>query len=114
MRDKARRAAIPGDFAPAESLIEFSCQRPGTHQMPQLIPIRFGDPWSTDRSVSASINHGGGAPNDFTHLADVEARIHAFAHLYQTTATPFEWKFTRRDLADLLDRLTQDETAAAA
>ncbi|MEX2134876.1 MAG: IS630 family transposase [Acidimicrobiia bacterium] len=53
-------------------------------------------------------------PNDFTHLADLETRIHAFAHLYQNTATPFEWKFTRRDLADLLNRLTQNETAAAA
>lgn len=54
------------------------------------------------------------APNDFTHLADVEARIHAFADLYQNTATPFEWKFTHRDLTTLLDRLTQNETAAAA
>ena len=52
-------------------------------------------------------------PNDFTHLAEVEARIHAFAHLYQNTATPFEWKFTRRDLNNLLNRLA-DKTPAAA
>jgi hypothetical protein len=52
-------------------------------------------------------------PNDFTDLAHLKARIHAFAHLYQNTATPFEWRFTRRDLTDLLGRLA-DKTPAAA
>lgn len=52
-------------------------------------------------------------PNDFADLTDLEAHIHAFAHLYQNTATPFEWKFTRSDLADLLNRLA-DETPVAA
>ncbi|HSM43634.1 MAG TPA: IS630 family transposase [Acidimicrobiia bacterium] len=52
-------------------------------------------------------------PNDFTDLAHVEARIHAFADLYQNTATPFEWRFTRRDLTDLLHRLAAATPTAA-
>lgn len=34
-------------------------------------------------------------PNDFTDLAEVEARLIAFERGYEQTARPFEWKFTR-------------------
>lgn len=44
-------------------------------------------------------------PNDFTSLAEVEERLHAFERRYEQTATPFEWKFTRKDLTALMDRL---------
>ncbi len=44
-------------------------------------------------------------PNDFTDLADVESRLLAFEHRYEQTAAPFEWRFTRTDLAKLLERL---------
>ena len=36
-------------------------------------------------------------PNDFTDLAEVEARLLAFERRYEQTAAPFEWKFTRSD-----------------
>lgn len=52
-------------------------------------------------------------PNDFTEPADVENRLLAFQDLYQQTATPFEWKFTKTDLHALLERLDQHQPLAA-
>ena len=47
-------------------------------------------------------------PNDFLDLAEVESRLVAFERRYEQTADPFEWKFTRADLAKLLERLAKD------
>ncbi|HEY8693612.1 MAG TPA: hypothetical protein VIR57_12840, partial [Chloroflexota bacterium] len=44
-------------------------------------------------------------PNDFTSLAEVEERLLAFERRYERTALPFERKFTRHDLAKLMERL---------
>ncbi len=44
-------------------------------------------------------------PNDFTDLDEVERRLLAFERRYEEAATPFEWKFTRTDLASLMKRL---------
>jgi hypothetical protein len=44
-------------------------------------------------------------PNDFVDLAAVEQRLLAFQRRYQQAAEPFQWKFTRADLAQLLKRL---------
>ncbi len=43
-------------------------------------------------------------PNDFADLAAVETRLLAFEVLYNDTAVPFDWRFTR---ADLERRLTE-------
>jgi hypothetical protein len=53
-------------------------------------------------------------PNDFTDLADVEARLLAFERRYEATAAPFEWKFTRTDLTKLLERLSDKPDYKAA
>jgi transposase len=53
-------------------------------------------------------------PNDFLDLAEVERRLLAFQRRYQQTATPFDWRFTRADLAKLLCRLDQHEHRATA
>ena len=45
-------------------------------------------------------------PNDFPSLAAVEQRLLAFQTHYETIAQPFEWKFTRRDLAALLNKIS--------
>jgi DDE superfamily endonuclease len=37
-------------------------------------------------------------PNDFPDLAAVERRLLAFERLYNDTAVPFDWRFTRADL----------------
>ncbi len=44
-------------------------------------------------------------PNDFHDLADVEDRLMAFQDRYNFTARPFNWRYTRHDLDDLLKRL---------
>ena len=44
-------------------------------------------------------------PNHFSSLADVEDRLLRFQHYYETIAKPFEWKFSRADLADLVKKI---------
>jgi len=45
------------------------------------------------------------APNGFTDLNALAERLLDFQYYWETTARPFEWKFTRRDLTELLDKL---------
>jgi len=54
------------------------------------------------------------SPNDFTDLAQLEARLLAFQHRYEQTAVPFDWHFTRSDLDRLLHHLEEDEQLARA
>ncbi len=51
-------------------------------------------------------------PNDFPDLAKVERRLIDFERRYEQVAQPFEWKFTRQDLANLLRRLQVRSNAA--
>lgn len=44
-------------------------------------------------------------PNDFGSLAEVEDRLLAFQQYYEAIAKPFQWRFTRDDLDDLMQRL---------
>ena len=44
-------------------------------------------------------------PNDFADLAAVERRLLDFAALYNDTAVPFHWRFTRQQLEDRLAAL---------
>ncbi len=54
-------------------------------------------------------------PCDFGSLDEVEDRLLRFQTHYETVARPFEWNFTKADLAKLLARLaTRDAEAAAA
>lgn len=57
-------------------------------------------------------------PNDFYDLADVENRLIAFQNLYNLAARPFNWKYTKKDLNDLLARIDAHQpvkfTATAA
>ena len=54
------------------------------------------------------------APNDFHELDAVADRLIAFQDYWQATGTPFDWKFTRTDLNDLLVRIDTHEPLAAA
>jgi len=54
-------------------------------------------------------------PNDFSSLDEVPERLLAFQARYEQLAKPFEWKFTRGDLATLMARLSStDENLPAA
>jgi hypothetical protein len=48
-------------------------------------------------------------PNDFDSLAAVEDRLLRFQEYYQQSARPFQWKFTRQDLIQLLARMEEME-----
>ena len=45
-------------------------------------------------------------PNDFTDLNTLAERLLDFQYYWETTARPFEWKFTRQDLARFLSRFS--------
>jgi len=53
-------------------------------------------------------------PNDFASLQEVSQRLLAFQGLYEQSAKPFEWKFTRADLQDLINKLNQKQPMALA
>ena len=44
-------------------------------------------------------------PNDFENLDDMRATILEFQDYYSNIASPFEWRYTRTDLATLLSKL---------
>jgi hypothetical protein len=52
-------------------------------------------------------------PNDLTDPDALTARVLAFQDRYNATATPFDWKFTRTDLDQLLERIAAHESAPA-
>jgi len=51
-------------------------------------------------------------PNDFPSLEALEERLLGFQHYYEQIATPFEWKFTRRDLNALLRKIKAPTVAS--
>ena len=50
------------------------------------------------------------SPNDFTDLDELSERIIGFQFRYNTTATPFDWTYTRDDLNAFLHRLDLHDT----
>jgi hypothetical protein len=44
-------------------------------------------------------------PNDFSSLQEVQDRLFRFQAYYQTIATPFEWKFTRTHLDEMMNKM---------
>jgi len=53
-------------------------------------------------------------PNDFKSLNELEQRLLAFERRYEETASPFQWTFTRKDLATLLAKIENKRLASAA
>ena len=45
-------------------------------------------------------------PNDFDNLGQLEKTILDFQSIYEKRAKPFEWKFSRKDLKNVLDKLS--------
>ena len=46
-------------------------------------------------------------PNDFPSLEALEEHILGFQHYYESIAKPFKWKFTKRDLRELFEKIDQ-------
>jgi hypothetical protein len=53
-------------------------------------------------------------PNDFSGLAEVANRLLAFQTYYEQIAKPFEWKYTRADLHELMQKISRQTTVALA
>jgi hypothetical protein len=55
-------------------------------------------------------------PNNFESVEEIAEALGRFERHYERIAQPFQWKFTRRDLADLLKKLrsTPDSSAVKA
>lgn len=51
---------------------------------------------------------------DFKDLDQLAERVLAFQYRYNSTAEPFDWKYTRTDLNDYLQRLNKHEHGLAA
>lgn len=79
----------------------------GEHPTLRLIHLPVHASWLNQVEVYFSIlERKVLTPADGASLADLTARIVGFQTDYEILARPFEWKFTRADLAALLDRLT--------
>jgi len=48
-------------------------------------------------------------PNDYPDLAALARTLNHFEHHWNEVAQPFEWNFTRHDLATLIERLALHE-----
>ncbi len=46
-------------------------------------------------------------PNDFEDTAEIARALNEFERRYNEIAQPFDWSFTRQDLAELIDRLSE-------
>jgi hypothetical protein len=57
------------------------------------------------RSTSPSSRRKALTPRNFADLSALEQRLLGFERHYEASAKPFEWKFTRADLAALMRRL---------
>jgi hypothetical protein len=53
------------------------------------------------------------SPNDFSSLDALAERLLEFQYYWEATAKPFEWKFTRSDLAAMLSKCPATQRAAA-
>jgi hypothetical protein len=53
-------------------------------------------------------------PNDFSSLTQVADRLLAFQNFYEQIAKPFDWKFTRADLHELMQKISGPTPVALA
>jgi len=88
-------------------------------QFPRLVPVHgpVHASWLNQIEIYFSIvQRKVLTPNDFPSLAAVEERLLGFQTYYEAIARPFEWKFTRRNLATLLSKIrsTADPLARLA
>jgi len=53
-------------------------------------------------------------PNNVADLDELQQCLLDFQRLYQKAAKPFEWKFTRQDLAKLFQRVSEQDLLRVA
>jgi hypothetical protein len=91
------------------------CQQRLARQWPNLIVVHtpIHASWLNQVEIYFSIvERKVLTPNDLNSLTALEDRLLAFQDHYQSAAKPFQWHFTRRDLASLLEKLAACPKAA--
>ena len=87
------------------------------NQWPNVIPVHtpIHASWLNQIEVYFSIvQRKVLTPDNFNSLAELEDHLLRFQDHYEAVARPFKWKFTRRDLDKLLNKLQAYENALAA
>ncbi|MEW6718866.1 MAG: IS630 family transposase, partial [Thermodesulfobacteriota bacterium] len=85
-----------------------SCVKRLVERYPRIVPVHgpVHASWLNQIEIYFSIvQRKVLTPNDFPSLAAVSERLFAFERHYEAIAKPFEWKFTRHDLARLLAKM---------
>ena len=80
------------------------CVRRLKKAFPNLVPVHgpVHASWLNQIEIYFSIvERKALTPNDFSGIEEVEQRLLRFQDYYETMATPFAWRFTRDDLAQL-------------
>lgn len=89
------------------------CVRRLTQAFPNLVPVHgpVHASWLNQIEIYFSIvERKALTPNDFTCLEQVKERLLDFQAYYQSIATPFDWRFTRDDLARLTKKFVVSES----
>jgi hypothetical protein len=89
------------------------CVKRLTTAFPNLVPVHgpVHASWLNQIEIYFSIvERKALTPNDFSCLEEVEERLLLFQDYYEAMATPFDWRFTRADLARMTNKLLETST----
>ncbi len=93
------------------------CVQRLTQAFPNLVPVHgpVHASWLNQIEIYFSIvQRKALTPNDFSSLAEVEERLLRFQEYYEQMATPFDWRFTRADLARMIKKFAAQSTPMRA
>jgi len=87
-----------------------ACARRLQERWPNIIPVHtpIHASWLNQIEIYFSVvQRKVVTPNDFDSLDEAKDRLRGFEGYYEEIAQPFEWRFTRRDLARLMGKLDE-------
>ena len=85
-----------------------------THRNLKLVHLPIHASWLNQIEIYFSVlQRKVLTPADCDSLSELQDRIVSFQTRYEASAKPFRWKFTRADLAQLIDRLSEYENYAS-
>lgn len=93
------------------------CVRRLQEKYPRIVPVHgpVHASWLNQIEVYFSIlQRKALTPNDFPSLDALKERLFQFERYYEGLATPFEWRFTRKDLHDMLAKFDASGLSSAA
>ena len=93
-----------------------SCVERLVAEWPNIVPIHLPihASWLNQIEIYFSIlQRKAITPSNSASLLELEEQILGFQAIYQQTAKPFEWRFTRKDLKALMNRISAREKLVA-